>query len=80
MTLKIKNKKQLDKSKQITDVISDVNLTLVLVTLGGFRGVKRKHYCDPRYFALQEKETKTNKSNVKEISAEFLLENTQVVL
>ena len=38
------NKKDKNKSnerKQITDLISDVNLKLVLVPLGGFRGVKK---------------------------------------
>ena len=42
LTLKIKKiKNKSNERKQITDLISDVNLKLVLVPLGGFRGVKK---------------------------------------
>ena len=41
------NKKEIkwNKRQQITDLISDVNLTFVLVPFGGFRGLNRKQHC-----------------------------------
>ena len=36
-----KNKNKSNERKQITDLISDVNLKLALVPFGGFRGVKK---------------------------------------
>ena len=79
------NKKEIkwNKRQQITDLISDLNLTFVLVPFGVLEGWIENNIVSPRHFVSKKKETKTsktNKSNIKEISDEFLLENTPVLL